>query len=56
MLVCPTLELLIFAEQESERLADDVGRVRVNEFRVPVQATPDHLLQTDLRSCRFRLL
>src|SRR5256885_10128694 len=41
VLACPALELLVLLEQQLEGLADDVGRVCVNEFRIPVQVISD---------------
>ena len=56
MLAGPALELLILAEQEFECLTDYVGRVRIDEFCVPVQVVSDFFLQAHLEGCRFRLL
>src|SRR5260221_14223260 len=42
--------------EQLEGLTDDVGRVRVDELRVPVDFVSDSLLQADLKSCGFRLL
>ncbi len=56
VLACPALELVVLPEQELERLADYVGRVRINEFRVPIQVVSDFLLQANLKGCRLRLL
>src|SRR5207245_4877293 len=56
VLTCPALELLVLPEQELERLAHDVGNVRVDEFCVPVQVAPDLFLQAHLKGCTFWLL
>jgi hypothetical protein len=56
VLAYPALELLVLLEQQLEGLADDVGRVRINEFRIPVQVISDFFLQADLKVCSLRLL
>ena len=56
VLSCPALELVILPEQQLEGLADDVGRVRINEFRILVQVISDFFLQTDLEGRSLRLL
>src|SRR6266851_9838832 len=56
VLACPALELVVLLEQQLEGLADDVGRVRINEFRIPVQAMSDFFLQADLEGRSLRLL
>lgn len=56
VLVCPVLELRVLAEQELEHFADDVGRVRADEFGVPAQVMLDFFLQADLKGCSLGLL
>src|SRR5713226_9319464 len=56
VLAQPAFELVVFLEQQLEGLTDDVGRVRIDELRVPVDFVSDFLLQADLKSCGFRLL
>ncbi len=56
VLARPALELVVLLEQQLEGLADHVGRVRINEFRIHVQAMSDFFLQADLEGRSFRLL
>jgi len=56
VLAQPAFELVVFLEQQLEGLTDDVGRVRIDELRVPVDYVSDFLLQADLKSCGLRLL
>ena len=49
LLACPAFELVVLLEQELERLAHDVRRVRFNELGVSVQVMSDFFLQADLR-------
>src|SRR6266566_6094768 len=56
VLARPALELIVLLEQQLEGLADDVGRVRINEFRISVQVMSDFFLQADLQGCSLRLL
>ena len=56
VLACPALELVVLLEQQLEGLADDLGRVRVNEFRILVQVMSDFFLQADLEGRSLRLL
>jgi hypothetical protein len=55
VLAQPAFELVVPLEQELQRFADDVGRVRINEFRVPVQVMSDFFLHADLKGCSLRL-
>src|ERR1700688_4549236 len=45
---CPALEVVVLPEQHLDCLADDVGRIRINEFRISVQISSDFFLQANL--------
>ena len=57
VLACkPGLKVPIFSIEKFQDLADHVGGVRINEFRVPVQVESDVFLQADLEGGGLRLL
>jgi hypothetical protein len=56
VLCCPALEVVILPEQQLEGLADDVGRICVDEFGILVQISSDFFLQADLKVCSLRSL
>ena len=52
----PGLKLSVFAIEQFEDFADDVGWVCVEELRVPVEVESDFFLQADLEGCGLWLL
>jgi len=56
VLAKPAFECVVLLEQQLESLADDIGRVRIDELSVPIEIASDFLFQADLKSCSLRLL
>jgi hypothetical protein len=52
----PGLKIFIFAIEELEDFADDVGQVSIKELCIPVQVESDGFLQADLEHCGLWLL
>jgi len=57
VLACkPGMKRLVFAIEQFQDFADDVGRVGIKELCVPVQIDSDFFLQANLEQCGFWLL
>jgi hypothetical protein len=57
VLVCkPGLKLSVFPIEQFEYFTNDVGRVCIEEFSVPVQLESDVFLQANLEHCGLWLL
>jgi hypothetical protein len=55
VLAQPAFEFVVLLEQQLERFAYNVRRVRIDELGVRVKVVSDFLLQSNLEGCGLRL-